>query len=517
MSRASSSGVFSLIKSMSKNEKRYFKLNMTRSGSSEDKKVLWLFDEINKMEVYQDESLVKPSSPIKSSQLSNMKAYLTEKILQSIRQFNITRLTDIQIREQIDFAQILFERRLFNQGLNCLKKAKKLAESNENLELLLEAIRLEKSFLLETIDNDNISMVDEIIEQIRKINGQINNINVFSHLTLKLDYYYTKIGGVRNEKDYREVKAFFESQIPHIQEDSLSVIEKIYLYNLYIGYHFYVLEYAKGFIYSKKLVRIFNDNPELIYSKTEIYLKALNHFLNATFRLTKYKDFKVVLEQLRSIGTMDGLIIHDNLMIRWKKYLYNHEIADYFMQGEYTRGVEYMFNECCIEKFLGEIDNHACLVFYYKIACLYFGAGNFNQAVKWLNKIINEPNPFIREDLHCFARILHLISLYELGNTDVINYFIISTYRFLLKKDDLHMFQKYILKFLKNLNKGVSNKELMEMFVELKANLLPLMKSHFEQRAFYYFDIISWLESKIEKLPVEEIVKRKFKASFVNE
>ena len=48
------------------------------------------------------------------------------------------------------------------------------------------------------------------------------------------------------------------------------------------------------------------------------------------------------------------------------------------------------------------------------------------------------------------------------------------------------------------------------MFAELKTQLLPLKDSRFEGRAFYYFDIISWLESKIEKKPVEEIVQRKF-------
>ena len=34
------------------------------------------------------------------------------------------------------------------------------------------------------------------------------------------------------------------------------------------------------------------------------------------------------------------------------------------------------------------IDSHRVLVFYYKIACLYFGAGAFDQTIDYLNKII---------------------------------------------------------------------------------------------------------------------------------
>ena len=38
-----------------------------------------------------------------------------------------------------------------------------------------------------------------------------------------------------------------------------------------------------------------------------------------------------------------------------------------------------------------------------------------------------------------------------------------------------------------------------------------LQKNKFEKRAFLYFDIISWLESKIENRSVQEIIKEKIK------
>ncbi len=39
--------------------------------------------------------------------------------------------------------------------------------------------------------------------------------------------------------------------------------------------------------------------------------------------------------------------------------------------------------------------------------------------------------------------------------------------------------------------------------------MLQLEKNKFEKRAFLYFDIISWLESKIEKRTVQDIIKTK--------
>jgi hypothetical protein len=117
----------------------------------------------------------------------------------------------------------------------------------------------------------------------------------------------------------------------------------------------------------------------------------------------------------------------------------------------------------------------------------------------------------IREDIHCFARIINLVCHFELGNFDVIKYYIISTYRFLWKRDDLRRFQKYILKFLKALDDKVNEKDLTPRFEQLILQLKELESSEYEKRVFIYFDIISWLESRVKKVSVQEIISQKAK------
>jgi hypothetical protein len=72
----------------------------------------------------------------------------------------------------------------------------------------------------------------------------------------------------------------------------------------------------------------------------------------------------------------------------------------------------------------------------------------------------------------------------------------------------LSLFFQFILTFLRQLNRHLSNKELIRRFSTLKATLLPLEKDKFEGRPFLYFDMISWLESKIENKSVQEIIQR---------
>ncbi|HVD98579.1 MAG TPA: hypothetical protein VNB90_10275 [Cytophagaceae bacterium] len=512
MPRIKSKNLYELIKSMNKNEKRYFKVTTSFSEEADDKKVLLLFDEINKQEDFDEDKILKKNPSLKASQLSNLKAYLHDRILQSLRQFHLPKIMDIQIREQIDYAQLLFERRLYDQGKTCLKKAKKMAQLYNNLELQLEIIKLEKGVLTQTTE-DGLSRVDDIITEVREINSQINNLNIFSNLSIKLNSFYTRIGYIRDEQDYIRTRDYFYSTLPAFEEAKLSLIEKIYLYRLYVGYYFFVQDFENGYLYSNKLVTLFDSSNSLVETNTEDYIKALNSLLISQYKLFRYNEFEETNKKLQNISSLDSLQKNESMRIRLLKYYYTNAINHFFMTGDFDKGVEFIVSENGEEfnSLLSKLDRHSSLILNYKMACLYFGAGNFNQSIRWLNKVINAPDMDFREDLHCFARILNLVCHYELGNFDVIKYYIISTYRFLWKKDDLHFFQKYILGFLKNLNTNLSNKDLIDRFQKLKMQLVPLVNSDFEKRAFIYFDIISWLESKIEKRSVQEIIQNKFK------
>ena len=58
-----------------------------------------------------------------------------------------------------------------------------------------------------------------------------------------------------------------------------------------------------------------------------------------------------------------------------------------------------------------------------------------------------------------------------------------------------------------NLSRDITETELIDRFKGLRENLLPLTISKYEKRAFVYFDMIAWLDSKIHKKSVESIIK----------
>ena len=154
------------------------------------------------------------------------------------------------------------------------------------------------------------------------------------------------------------------------------------------------------------------------------------------------------------------------------------------------------------------VDKHRILVFNYKIASLYFGAGKYETAIDYLQKIINGPVD-LRIDLQCYARLLHLMAHYELGNDEIIESLIKSVYRYMAKMKNLTVVEEEMFRFLRQ-SFNVSPKKIKPELEKFLDKIKHLEKNRFETRSFAYLDIISWVESKVYNKPMSEIVFEKY-------
>lgn len=508
--------LFQIIKSLTKAEKRYFKLHVNKQTAGEDTKFLKLFDLIDKQKYYDESKILEKEKTIKSQQLSNLKAHLYKQILQNLRNINSDEDIDLRIRELIDHSAILYNKCLYDQCVKMLDKAKNLAKKYDKNVLLLEIIEFEKRLVTKYIRSNIEVKVSELIKASDQINKKINNINTFSNLTIKLYSFYLKIGFLRNHKDFELVNSFLYSTLPVFQEEQLSFDEKMYLYNSFVGYYFFIQDFERGYEYAKKWVSLFDENFDLILPKIEIYIRAINNLLVSQSKLHRYDEFKITVRKLNSIVEIPDLKLTENIRLLLFKYSSTHRINRYFMLGEFTEGSKIIPEIAeSLENFEHLLDTHYVIIFYYKFACMYFGNSDYKKVIYWLNKIINMKDVDLRSDIHSFARILNLISHYELGNLDLVDYYIRSTYRFLIKKNDLHLFQKIIMKFLRKLS-SITRDQLIDAFKDLREQLLPLNDKFYDRRPFIYFDIISWLESKIENRDIQEIIREKAQRKISN-
>jgi len=508
MPNSSNDPLYLLIKSLSKSEKRNFKLFVNRLQSNEDSKFMVLFDVLDKQNEYSEEKIFQKTSDITKAQLSNLKAHLYKQILQSLRMNASNQDLDIYLREQIDYAKLLYNKGLYTQSLKMLDKAKVSAFEYEKNAILLEIYDFEKHIESQYITRSIDTTAEEITKSANALNKKISGTNVFSNLGLRLYGLYLKTSHVRNEKDFLFVSEFFKSNLPAYNIDELSFFEKLYLYQSYVWYNYIIQDFLTCYKYATKWVELFTENEHLTPVYADLYLKGLHNLMAALFFVNHKTKFNEVLNKLEKLGNEEFILNNENNSVLLFQYLYINKINYHFMNGNFSGGL-YLVNEIesGIERFHKKIDDNRILNFYYKIGCLYFGSGDNTNAIKYLNKVINHPAQ-IRGDIHSFSRILKLIAHYEMGDTEMVEYQVKSVYRFLYKLEELNQVQQQIINFLRKVPvmDAISVKK---EFVKLRGSLIKLQQDPYEKRAFLYLDIISWLTCKIENRSIQDVIREK--------
>ena len=511
MPKQSTDYLIQLIKSLTKSEKRHFRLFVRRNQASEDILFLQLFDFLEKNGEYEEEKILKTIPDIKKRQLSNLKAHLYKQLLISLRLLNKNYDEDIDNRERIDFAKVLYNKGLYRQALEVLERVKKRSVEARQKSLVYEITEFEKmiegQYITRSLENRAEDITEESAEHLRDM--QIEN--EYSNLSLRLYDLYLKVGYVRDEKDYVFIKNFFNSNLPKHNYDSLTFFSKLHWCQSYVWYHYMSQDFLNCYRYAQRWVDLFEEHPDMKARQPALYLKGLHNLLNALHNLLHYDKFVEVLDQLEAFPEEFNIKQIKNIEGLYTLFHDIHLIKKHFMAGTFTAGLEDVKS---LKKLLIDNpynwDDRRIMIFNYRLACMHFGANQYDEAIDYLNLIINQKAPDYRGDIQSFARILNLIAHFEMGNDQLVEYQVKSVYRFLAKMEDLHEVQKEIFRFVRKLSR-VRREELHEEFVSLKDKLIKIREKQYEGRAFLYLDIISWLESKIENSSVEEVTKNKFK------
>ncbi|PHI21535.1 hypothetical protein CEQ90_01600 [Lewinellaceae bacterium SD302] len=502
-----------LIDSLTRAEKRHFRLFVKRNQAAKGEILfLELFNYLEKQDEYDEEHLMKRIKGIKKSQLSNQKAHLYKQLLTSLRLLNRNKDEEIMLRENIDYARILYNKGLYSQSLDILGKVKKRALTHEFHTVALEVAQFEKLIEGQYVTRSIRNRSTELSEECSALVSHIAATERFSNLSLRLYSYYLAEGMVKNEAEQLKVKAMFDELLPAEDFEELNFWGQVYYCQSYMGLHHICQEFPMVYRYSQRVIDMFRDKPNMIQLNAALYLRGLHTHLANLFNMWQYDKFKPELDILLAFPETYDLSTDANTESLWQLYSFTHRIQLHFIRGTFSEGLELVppLMEA-IEEDTYNWDEYRHMLFYYRIACLYFGSGDNNRAIDYLNLIINQRSPNYRSDIQAYARILSLICHFEMGNVQLVEYQVKSVYRFLAKVEHLQETQQHIFKFLRRLPR-IQEAELKEEFIQLKEQLDGVSDRPFEQRTFTYLDVASWLKSKIEDKSVQQVIREQFEA-----
>jgi len=321
--------------------------------------------------------------------------------------------------------------------------------------------------------------------------------------------WFIKNGHARNEKDAQAVRKFLEQNLPSNSDEQTGFYERLYMYQSFSWYAFIRLDFLMYYRYAQKWVDLFDEQPLMKRVETGHFIKGLHTLLNAHFDLRNYEKFERTLQQFEAFAATDRVQDHENFRTQAFIYITTAKINQHFMLGTFKLGLSMVPSvEEKMDEYAMFIDNHRVMVLNYKIASLYFGSEDYGTCIDYLQKIINEQVD-IRDDLQSYARLLHLMAHFEMGNYEIMEYLTKSVYRFMAKKQHISVLEEEMFKFLRR-SFRLSRHKIRAELEDFLQTIKKFENNRFETRALAYLDIISWVEGKVYQKPMATIIHEKY-------
>lgn len=500
--------LLALIKSLTRSEKRQFRLYVNRLGINADAKFLLLFDIMDKMPEY-DEARILEKKITTKQQLSNLKAHLYKQILISLRTNPSNQNIRIMLREQLDFATILYNRGLYKQSLKLLDKTKQTALNFEEKVIAYEIVEFEKVIESQYITRSIGTRADDLIADTENL-SELNTLNSrLSNLSLKLYSNMLANGYAKSDAEKEAIDAYFYDHLPRKGLEIMGFRELLWYYKAHVWKNQLQQNTLFSYKYALKWVQLFYANPEMISSHPVWFIKGNSYLLNALFLLRRGNHFKHWLHQFETTLQQENFPKNDNTEAVAFTVLYNAKLNVLFLEGNYSQARKLIKEILAHKEFHDDkIDEHHIFILNFKIASTYFGEENYLKCISELEKIIHKKNSGIRDELYFHSHILAIMAMMDSGADETLEEMIEETLRFEKKMKQNNQYSATTAALVQDLwnafpgeHRGIAQKYL-KIYHEMLAN-------PYNARSFVYLDLVSWLEAKVQNRKMTEVIRKK--------
>jgi hypothetical protein len=499
-----------LVASLSKSEKRNATLFINRSRTNNGSlKQLVLFDLIVQQQKIPIKKMLERYPSLSTKNIHELSVLLYRNILKSLSVID-SRDPEYRIRESIEFAHLLYSRGLFPDSLEILSQAKKKAVNHQKYFLVYEIIDFEKRIESRHVTKSHAERATELTSEAIYAREILEAEGHWTELSLQLYDLYLKSGHSRNDREKIKVEELFQHNWPQQKSNRRpQFYEQLYYFQSHVWYYYIIQNFPKGFQYAVKWIELFEQFPTMLHFEKFQLLKGYHNCLSVLFYCQDIRRFAHYQQKMEEFIEEYTATFDENT--RMIAFIYQHlaKLNAVVMRAEFSESMPYLMElEQTLDAMENQLDHHRLMIFRYKMSTIYFTMGNHKKCIQLLNKIIHTNQSSLHEDVQSFARILNLIAHYELGNTELVFVQVKSVFRFMLKLNEMQDIQREIISFLRKII-AVPIDMIPEHLEDFYAKMLAINANKYENRAFLYLDILSWLESKIQNRLVEDVIRSK--------
>jgi hypothetical protein len=516
MSGKVNEALFDLVQSMSKSEKRYFKLMSSRHTIGGENNYVRIFDYLDKAPSYDESSLFsyfKGEAFLKRFSITKKRLY--DHILSALDAFHSSASIEAQIHKMLHASDILYDRSLYDQSRRLLRSAEKLALKHEKPALVIEIANKQKR-ILETTGYSGMSEA-QMVAFNEQEKTQIESLQYYSMLwkiKSSLFSHLSKKGVARSKEDAAQYKAICEELLQSSEPSKEVATEARYLYYHVMSAYYYAVanldESLKALHKNLELMEV-STGPSAIEVNKQI--SVLTNAIYISDKLGDYRSSITYLNQLKTLASK--VAANEDLDIKLFSSINSIELSMNLRKGDFTSAAR-IANEVNekLDQFGTKVVPARRAFLEFKVAVAYIGVADYTQALKWVNRILNDSELDETEDIIGFTQLLELLIHLELNHDKLLPYSIKSTQRFLKTRNRLYSFEKVFLQFIGKLSKCEDRFELDRYWGDLYNELAILTDDDsFESVALDYFDFQSWAEAKLKGKDFESVVREKYNRS----
>jgi hypothetical protein len=482
--------VFRLVKSLGKNEKRFF--NLFSSLSRENKNYMRLFRVLDRMQAY-DEAKVKKIFAGEKLQrnLPYEKNYLQKQILRTLRIFHSENSNEIIINNLLQDIELLMNRRQFDAARTLLTKAKTLALKFELFPAYLNALKWELRLAHRLGDLEFLTKkAASLFKDEKNILEKQLNLSAYRNLQSQLTAIIQRKGNVLKKRNVQAMKRIMNHPLLKNEKRALSFLGRCHFHELWSLYHLQTGDYQAAYLNHKKLKKVFESDNEKIEIFPQPYFACLSSLSSRCIVLGKFDEALADIEKMELLSSDRGIHIHDALKAEVRIIAFERKMLIYHFRREFEKGLE-------VSRFLSPAfaRRKSFELFHHLFTAIaLFETGNLHLALKTINPVIGAGKDAVRLDYVYSAHFLRLALHFDLHNYDSIPYFIKSSQRYFKSREVEFKCHEIIFDFFAKAIKSKTKTSLTQLADSAAERLRALEKNPSEKMLLENFDIVTWLK-----------------------
>ncbi len=489
--------LFILVHSLSKSEKRYFRLASRLQAG--EKLYLALFDLFEREEsVERAQEAFAQSHPGRNYTVAV--GHLYELLLETL--LHLREGQDVQTRlfNMISKADILFERGMPTEALAELTRARKLAEIYRKEALLLIIRRAELRYLaardFEGVDEKRLVSKQMKITEVMK---SLRSSNLHTQLYDILVHRFIRRGYARSKQQKKALDDLLLQELNLVANTSYKSFETEKLHLLFQATYFLQSGHDDSALrYYRRLIELFDENLHLLQNPPIHYRNALTGILDTLERAGLDPQMDYFLEKLRQLEK-EKYPAEFLLGLRAQRYLY--ESSALLRQEKYQEALRLREQFEADRPGRGLLPGLEMQLRLHLHACvLAVWTEDWEKAREQMRKILSAGKLLYAFPLYRVARLINLILQAERGEYDFVESETKALRREIRldKRQSLYATEKLVFQFVRTYPLPTQQTQREKLHQKYKTQTTPLYTDKYERPLLQLFDIPKWILRRLQ-------------------